>query len=231
MDAKILISLKYLAYGCSVNAFRDYFQIGESTALLSVKKFTSCIANSIFQKKFFSFFTALDAKKVEALHYAKYGIHGLLGSLDCSHFVWGNCPVAHHGQYQGKEGRPTIVVEALADYNLYVWHAVFGYSGTLAIATAAPDVVPVLLSLSFAVTFAMISSSSALRFEALFPRGRDSFFASPFHSRLSLPLVASQGDSSSPCFFFLSRTTGLACKALLIERNLGRSFKYSHEGL
>ena len=37
VDAKILISLKYLAYGCSVNAFRDYFQIGESTALLSVK--------------------------------------------------------------------------------------------------------------------------------------------------------------------------------------------------
>jgi len=126
VDAKILISLKYLAYGCSVNAFWDYFQIGESTALLSVKKFTSCIANSIFQKKFFSFFTALDAKKVEALHYAKHGIHGLLGSLDCSH-----CPIAHHGQYQGKEGRPTIVVEALADYNLYVWHAVFGYSGTL----------------------------------------------------------------------------------------------------
>jgi len=133
VDAKILISLKYLAYGCSVNAFWDYFQIGESTALLSVKLFTSCIANSIFQKKFFSFFTPLDAKKVEASHYAKHGIHGLLGSLECSYFVWGDYPVARHGQYQKKEGRPTIVVEALADYNLYVWHAVFGYSGTLMI--------------------------------------------------------------------------------------------------
>jgi hypothetical protein len=68
---------------------------------------------------------------VEALHFMKHGIHGLLGSLDCSHFVWGNCLVAHHGQFQGKEGKPTIVVEALADYNLYVWHAVFGYPGTL----------------------------------------------------------------------------------------------------
>jgi hypothetical protein len=46
-------------------------------------------------------------------------------------FVCGNCPVAHHGQYQGKEGKPTIVVEALADYNLYAWHAVFCYAGTL----------------------------------------------------------------------------------------------------
>jgi len=65
------------------------------------------------------------------MNHQKHGIHGIIGSLDCSHFVWGNCPVAHHGQYQGKEGRPTIVVEALADYNLFAWHAVFGYSRTL----------------------------------------------------------------------------------------------------
>ena len=44
---------------------------------------------------------------------------------------WANCPVAHQGQYQGKEGKPTIVVEALADHNLYAWHAVFIYAGTL----------------------------------------------------------------------------------------------------
>jgi hypothetical protein len=129
-DAKLLISLKYLAYGCSVNAFRDYFQVGESTALLAVKRFTKCLANSSMQKKFFSFFTPSEVKRVEALHFEKHSIHGIIGSLDCSHFVWGNCAVAHHGQFQGKEGRPTIVVEALADYNLYAWHAVFGYSGT-----------------------------------------------------------------------------------------------------
>jgi hypothetical protein len=83
------------------------------------------------QKKFFSFLTPSDAEKVEAMHYKNHGVHGMIGSLDCSHFVWGNCPVAHHGQFQGKEGRPTIVVEAMADYNLYAWHAVFGYCGTL----------------------------------------------------------------------------------------------------
>jgi len=130
-DAKLLIALKYLAYGCSVNSFRDYFQIGESTAMECVKRFVHAIADSPFQKKYFSFYTAADARRVESLHFLQHGVHGMLGSLDCSHFVWGNCPVAHHGQFQGKEGRPTIVVEALADYNLFVWHAVFGYSGTL----------------------------------------------------------------------------------------------------
>jgi hypothetical protein len=130
-DAKILISLKYLAYGCSVNAFRDYFQLGESTAMVCVKKFIKSISNSEFCAKYFSFFTSVDAQKVEALHYEKHGVRGMLGSLDCSHFVWANCPIAHQGQYQGKEGKPTIVVEALADHNLYAWHAVFGYAGTL----------------------------------------------------------------------------------------------------
>jgi hypothetical protein len=120
-----------LAYGYSVNAFRDYFQLGESTAMLCVKKFIKVVSNSMFRERYFSFFTPTDAKRVEALHHEKHGIRGMLGSLDCSHFVWGNCPVAHHGQYQGKEGKPTIVVEALADYNLYAWHAVFGYAGTL----------------------------------------------------------------------------------------------------
>jgi hypothetical protein len=39
-DAKILIALKYLAYGTTLNAFRDYFQVGESTAIKCVKLFT-----------------------------------------------------------------------------------------------------------------------------------------------------------------------------------------------
>jgi hypothetical protein len=55
----------------------------------------------------------------------------MIGSLDYSHFVLGNCPVAHHGQFQGKEGKPTIVMEAMCDYNLFAWHTVFGYSGVL----------------------------------------------------------------------------------------------------
>jgi hypothetical protein len=72
-----------------------------------------------------------DAKRVEELHAIVHGVRGMIGSLDCSHIVWGNCPIAHHGQYQGKEGKPTVVVEAMVDYSLYAWHAVFGYYGTL----------------------------------------------------------------------------------------------------
>ncbi len=114
-----------------MNAYRDYFQVGESTAMKCVKLFTKEITTSPFRQEYFRSTTQGDAKRVEALHAAVHGVRGMIGSLDCSHIVWGNCPVAHHGQYQGKEGKPTIVVEAMVDYSLYAWHAVFGYCGTL----------------------------------------------------------------------------------------------------
>jgi hypothetical protein len=48
VDVKILIALKYLAYGVSVNAFRDYFQLGESTAMKCMKIFIKEISASPF---------------------------------------------------------------------------------------------------------------------------------------------------------------------------------------
>jgi hypothetical protein len=72
-----------------------------------------------------------DMKRIEELHYKEHGVQGMVGSLACSHFQWGNCLVAYQGQCQGKEGRPTIVVKAVSDHSLYAWHAVFGYCGTL----------------------------------------------------------------------------------------------------
>ena len=35
------------------------------------------------------------------------------------------------GQFKGKEGIPTISLEAVADYNLWIWHSAFGFPGSL----------------------------------------------------------------------------------------------------
>ena len=36
-----------------------------------------------------------------------------------------------YGQFSGKSKKPTVVLEATADYNLWFWHAAFGYAGAL----------------------------------------------------------------------------------------------------
>ena len=47
------------------------------------------------------------------------------------HWAWKNCPKAHQGQYQGKEKYPSLILEAVADYELWIWHAFFGSPGSL----------------------------------------------------------------------------------------------------
>ena len=54
----------------------------------------------------------------------------MLGSLDCMHFCWKNCPIASQGSYLGKERFTTIVLEAVVDNNMWFWHAAFGFVGS-----------------------------------------------------------------------------------------------------
>jgi hypothetical protein len=61
-DAKILIALKCLAYGSSVNSFHDYFQLGESIAYLCVEKLTHGIVDDEqFRQLYFCSMTPADA--------------------------------------------------------------------------------------------------------------------------------------------------------------------------
>ena len=58
------------------------------------------------------------------------GFLRILGTLDCMHWKWKNCPMAWTRQYAGRSGSPTIIFKTVADYNLWIWHAYFGMSGT-----------------------------------------------------------------------------------------------------
>jgi hypothetical protein len=89
VDAKILVALKYVSYGTATNAFRDYFQMGESTSRLCVSHFVwGILSCDDIQNKYFQKMSPSDAKWVERMHHEAHGIPEMVFSLDCSHF-WG----------------------------------------------------------------------------------------------------------------------------------------------
>jgi len=55
----------------------------------------------------------------------------MLGSVDCMHWKWDKCPVGWRGAYEGKEDGPTMILEAVASQDLWIWHAFFGLPGSL----------------------------------------------------------------------------------------------------
>jgi len=87
--------------------------------MMCVKKNYQYIPHSELRDIYLSSMTLADSKRIESYHHKVHGIRGMIGSLDGSRVTWGNCPKAYRGHYVGKEGKSTIVVEALADHSLY----------------------------------------------------------------------------------------------------------------
>ncbi|KAI7951139.1 hypothetical protein MJO29_009813 [Puccinia striiformis f. sp. tritici] len=126
---KMTSAMRMMAYGCSADSLDEYTQLAESTSLECLKRFCEAIVG-IYREEYLR--TPNDQDLARLLKVAeKRGFPGMLGSLDCMHWAWKNCPKALHGQYTGKEEEPTIVLEAVASYDLWIWHAFFGLPGVM----------------------------------------------------------------------------------------------------
>src|SRR5438876_9552054 len=54
----------------------------------------------------------------------------MLGILDCVHWEWRNCPTAWKGMFTGRGKSASMILEAVASYDLWIWHAFFGMPGS-----------------------------------------------------------------------------------------------------
>ncbi|XP_021755446.1 uncharacterized protein LOC110720703 [Chenopodium quinoa] len=55
---------------------------------------------------------------------------GIIGSIDCMHWEWKNCPTAWKAQYAGRNKKATLILEAVAAQDLWIWHSFFGIPGS-----------------------------------------------------------------------------------------------------
>jgi hypothetical protein len=89
---KMTAALRILAYEVAVDSTDEYVKIGESTAVESLKKFVKAVVN-IFSEEYLRSPNSNDIVRLLAVN-EKRGFLGMLGSIDCMHWKWKNCPTA-----------------------------------------------------------------------------------------------------------------------------------------
>lgn len=104
---KITSAFRVLAYGGPSDSIDENLRIGESTTIACVKRFCRAIVK-IFGKKYLRTPNSNDIA-ILLQEGEERGFPGMLGSLDCMHWEWKNCPAAWAGQYSGRSGSPTII--------------------------------------------------------------------------------------------------------------------------
>ncbi|XP_021991123.1 uncharacterized protein LOC110887867 [Helianthus annuus] len=116
-----------LAYGTSTDAHDEYLRISKTVTRDALMKFVedviSCFSQEYLRKP--------NDNDLARLLYVgeERGFPGMIGGIDCMHWEWKNCPNAWAGQYTGRRGKPTIILEAVASYDLWIWHAFFETPG------------------------------------------------------------------------------------------------------
>ncbi|XP_004309380.1 PREDICTED: uncharacterized protein LOC101291587 [Fragaria vesca subsp. vesca] len=128
-EQKLTCAMRQLAYGVTADFFDDYMDIAESTAIEILEHFTRAIWN-VYHEHYLRRPTPADLRRLLDKA-AERGFPGMIGSLDCMHWQWKNCPTGWGGQYTGYKGKPTIILEAVASYDTWIWHTFFGLPSSL----------------------------------------------------------------------------------------------------
>ena len=122
-------ALRQLTYAVPADATDEYVRIGETTANESLKYFIQHNIG-IYGAEYLRPPNPQELEMILKENELR-GFPGCKGSIDGMQRNWKNCPQAWAGQFEGKEKKTTIVLEAVASKNLRIWHAFFGTPGAL----------------------------------------------------------------------------------------------------
>ncbi|XP_012828553.1 PREDICTED: uncharacterized protein LOC105949785 [Erythranthe guttata] len=126
---KVIAAYRILAYGVSADLLDGTIHIGESTTIESLRHFVKAIV-AVFCEPYLRAPNAVDLSRLLQFNEQRE-FPGMIGSIDCMHWEWKNCPTAWQSMYSGHFRTPTIILEAVASHNLWTWHAFFGMPGSL----------------------------------------------------------------------------------------------------
>nr|XP_043638320.1 uncharacterized protein LOC122609301 [Erigeron canadensis] len=102
-------AIRQLAYSFKANALDEYLQMAQDTGYQCLDTFCKCVIHH-YRDEYLKRPTEADIDRLTAKHAEVHGFPG---------------------QYtRGDKGHPTIMLEAVASYDLWIWHAYFGPTGS-----------------------------------------------------------------------------------------------------
>ena len=125
---KMTAAMRALAYGCVLDSLDENLRMSQSTIDKCVDHFCWAIIE-MYGDEYLREPTPEEIQRLLAQN-ATRGFPGMLGSLDCMHWEWRKCPYWLQGTFKGKEDKPSIILEAIADKDGYFWHFFFGMPGS-----------------------------------------------------------------------------------------------------
>ncbi|XP_071729032.1 uncharacterized protein [Rutidosis leptorrhynchoides] len=127
---KCTSAIRQLAYGTAPDAFDEYLHMCQQTSYDCLNNFCKSVFH-LYAIEYLRKPTPQDVQRLITAHAEVHSFPGMLGGLDCMHWAWKNCPYRYKGHYTiGDHGYPTIMLEAVASYDLWIWHAYFGPAGS-----------------------------------------------------------------------------------------------------
>ncbi|CAN0873509.1 hypothetical protein LINGRAHAP2_LOCUS10396 [Linum grandiflorum] len=94
-ELKITAALRMLAWGSTADSLDEYFQMAESTALETLRRFCNAIVH-VYGPEYLREPTREDLDKLLRKG-AQRGFPGMIGSINCMHWERRNCPTAWAG--------------------------------------------------------------------------------------------------------------------------------------
>jgi hypothetical protein len=113
---KCKVALRMLAYGGATDFHDEGLCMGKSTVLKTVKEFARTIVK-VSRDEFLRPPSTSELQHILSVNEA-HGFPGMIGSFDCMHR---QCVKRHIGftrMYKGHEGKPTMILEAVATQDL-----------------------------------------------------------------------------------------------------------------
>ncbi|KAK9047947.1 hypothetical protein SSX86_033091 [Deinandra increscens subsp. villosa] len=127
---KVTSALRVLAYGTTTDINDEYLKMAKKTTRDTLEHFAKGM-RILYGPRYLRKSTWNDLQLLYDQHDKKYGLPGMIGSIDCKHWQWDNCPTAWKDQYtRGDQKGPTVILQAVASCDQWIWHAHFGVAGS-----------------------------------------------------------------------------------------------------